>query len=343
MTAADPGYDAGVDIDRVAPWLAEQLPQARAPFALAMAGVGRSNLTSVVADAAGDRWVLRRPPLGELLQSAHDVAREHRILSALEPTAVPTPAIHGLCEDRAVCDAPLMLMEFVDGVTLSTRDASAPLTDATRHALGLHMIDSLAEVHAVDLAATGLAELATHAPYAPRQLRRWTRQWEDTPTRDLPVVDELAARLGAALPEQREVTLVHGDFHLANVIAGPQDGRVRAVVDWELSTLGDPVADLASFLAYWPENSDPGPPLMEAALLPGFATRAELVDAYADRTDRDLSDLGFWKVLALWKVAVIVEGVRHRGADEPGEHVPDVAVVDGLLSRAVAEADAAGL
>ena len=270
----------------------------------------------LVEDAAGGRWILRRPPLGELLASAHDVAREHRVLSALQSTPVPTPAVVALTTDATVTDAPLLLMECVDGLVVDEMPVAEGLAPRLRGAIGRGMIDALAAIHAVDLEATGLSDLASHKPYAQRQLKRWNAQWEAARTRELPEVDELAGRLAAAVPAQRELTLVHGDFHLRNVIVDPSDGAVRAVLDWELCTLGDPLADLGGLLAYWPEAGDPpGAPFL-APTLEGFPTRRELIELYGHATGRDLSALGFWQVLALWKVAIIVEGVYRRSLND---------------------------
>jgi aminoglycoside phosphotransferase (APT) family kinase protein len=226
----------GVDTGAVSAWLGKLGLDAEPPLRFAPVGQGKSNLTSVVTDAAGARWVLRRPPLGKLLPSAHDVAREHRVLSALQPTPVPTPDVIGFTDDPAVTDAPLLLMSYVDGVVIDSPEIGATIEPAGRHRLGNALARTLALVHAVDLAKTGLDTLASDEPYAPRQLRRWLRQWEASKTSELPAVDELAGRLAAALPEQHEVTLVHGDLHLVNVIVAPDGSRVRAVVDWELCT-----------------------------------------------------------------------------------------------------------
>ena len=182
-------------------------------------------MTCLVEDAGGARWILRRPPVGRLLATAHDVAREHRVLSALGPTDVPTPAVLGFTDDPAVTDAPLLLMEFVDGVVLDDAEVAEQLGPLARAHLSLSLVRALARVHAVDLHATGLEDLASHKPYAARQLTRWRRQWEASRTRELPAVERLADRLAAAMPEQRELTLVHGDFHLLNVIARPTATR----------------------------------------------------------------------------------------------------------------------
>lgn len=302
-------------------------------------GLGQSNLTYLVTDEDGGRWVARRPPLGTLLASAHDVAREHRILTALAPTDVPTPGVIGLVDDATICDAPVLVVEFVDGLVIDRMDAAETMTSDQRHRIGLELADVLARLHAVDLDAVGLADLASHSPYAPRQLKRWTRQLEASRTRERPALDRLTAWLTSHVPEPAELTVVHGDLHIRNVIADPASAQVRAALDWELCTLGDPLADLGTTLAYWPEADDPQIGLFEASRLPGFTTRAEIVDAYADASGRDLTALPFWEVLGMWKIAVIVEGVRRRALDEPANAAeggpPGEELVDGIVDRAL--------
>lgn len=310
-------------------------------------GVGQSNLTYLLADAQGGRWVVRRPPVGNLLASAHDVVREARILSALADTDVPVPAILGVCDDASVAPVPLVVMEFVSGVVLDNIETARALSPSTRAAVADSMVATLAQIHAVDLEAVGLADLASHKPYAARQLKRWSAQWEKSKTRELADLDALTRRLSAQIPEQHETRLVHGDFHTRNVMVDPGDGRVCAALDWELSTLGDPLADIGSTLAYWPE---PGELPLSAApveLLDGFPDRDQLAAAYLERTGRDPQALRFWHALGLWKVAIIAEGVMRRAHENPTNRaaagVPTVAMIDGLVAKAISVADAAGL
>jgi aminoglycoside phosphotransferase (APT) family kinase protein len=331
----------------IARWICGLGIGAEGPIAFERVGAGQSNLTFSVTDAVGHRWIMRRPPLGKLLASAHDVEREHQIMSGLQGTGVPVPTIHGFTKDPAVTDAPIMLMDFVDGRVLDSIEAVEEVPVDTRRAIGLSLASTLGSVHAVDLAAAGLEDLASHAPYAKRQLRRWHRQWEQSRTRDLPVVDELARRLGENIPEQREVSLVHGDFHLLNVITDAEAGRVTAVLDWELSTLGDPLADLGGLLAYWPQADDEIATGFQGSTLPGFPARKDLVAQYADTTGRDVSDIGFWYVLGLWKIAIIAEGVLRRSIDDPRNAAVTGQIsselIDHLLARADLEARAVGL
>lgn len=333
----------GIDAARVTPWLLAAVPGAAAPLRFARIGDGKSNLTYRVDDSGGRSWVLRRPPLGRLAASAHDVMREQAILRRLAETGVPVPRIVAAIDDRAVCEAPLVLMEHVAGAVLDTEERVLAVSPAIRHAAGRSLAATLASVHAVDLDATGLADLASHRPYAPRQVKRWLRQWGASATREAPIVAELAERLQRGAPEQSEVALVHGDFHLLNMIVDAGTGKVRAVLDWELSTLGDPLADLGSLMTYWPDaDEDPGP--MRLSLLPGFPTRAELIETYAAVSGRDVGALAYWHALGTWKLAVILEGVRRRRLDEPDNGEPiAAAVIDGLLERAAQIADGAGI
>lgn len=289
----------------------------QSPLTFARVGLGQSNLTYLVTDAKGARLVLRRPPLGELLASAHDVAREHRILSALQDTDVPLPVVLGLCEDPRVTDVPVLLVSHVEGAVLDDRRDAETLAPPARHHAGLSLVETLTRIHAVDLERVGLGDLASHKPYGARQLRRWSGQWDLARTRDLPTLDELTRRLVELDPGRGEITLVHGDSHLRNVILDPEDACVRAILDWELCTLGDPLADLGTLLAYWPQAGDPPTMRVDASTVAGFATRSELVEHYARLTGRDVSAVPFWHGLGLWKLAIILEGVRRRQLDDP--------------------------
>ncbi len=337
----------GLNEEAVSAWIAELGVGATTPLTFERIGNGQSNLTYSVTDAGGGRWVLRRPPLGTLLASAHDVVREHRILSSLQGTKVPVPKILGITEDPEITDAPLVLMSYIDGVVIDGVPVAQKLTEDERRAVGLAMPKTLASIHGVDLEETGLDDLASRKPFAERQLKRWSAQWEKSKTRDVPDVDRLAEILHRNIPEQNEVTLVHGDFHLNNVITDPVEGRIVAVVDWELCTLGEPLADLGALLAYWPEAGDKVAGPFMASTLEGFPNRDELVDAYVAATGRDVSAVGYWHVLALWKLSIIAEGVLRRILDDPrnkAEHGgPTVALIDGIVARAVLTAGQLGL
>lgn len=295
-------------------WL-DSLDEASAsPLNIDRIGLGYSNLTYQVRDAEQRRWVLRRPPPGDLLASAHDVVREARIMHALEKTNVPVPRILDVREDDA--GTPWVLMEHLDGLVIDDMSAARSLDETQRAAVGRSMAENLAAVHAVNLDSVGLADLARRSPYALRQMRRWTRQWDASKTRDLPELARLTERLSARIPMQDEVTLVHGDFHIKNVIT--RGDAVVGVLDWELSTLGDPLADVGTLLAYWPQQGEIGTAdRTSPSTLAGFPLRSELVDTYARSSERDVTNVPFWHVLGLWKIAIIGEGVRRRSIDNP--------------------------
>jgi aminoglycoside phosphotransferase (APT) family kinase protein len=327
---------SGIDTEAVETWLVNSGQGAVAPIRFTRLGHGKSNLTVMAEDARGRRWVLRRPPLGHVEASAHDVVREQRILTCLEGTGVPAPRVLALTEDPCVTGAPLVLLEHIDGIVLASDNDVGAIPLAIRHELGLSLVRTLAQVHGVDLQATGLTDLASHKPYAPRQLRRWLRQWEQSRTREAPLVTELARVLAARAPQERDVALLHGDFHLQNVILTPGEPQVRAVVDWELSTLGDPLADLGTLLCYWPRTADdPVATLMEMSLPPAFPSVEQLVDAYAGASGRDVGAVRYWQALGYWKLAIIAEGVRRRGLNDPRNGEPlSVELIDRLLEGA---------
>jgi aminoglycoside phosphotransferase (APT) family kinase protein len=333
----------GIDPEAVTRWFDQLGVAFTGPLRFERIGLGQSNLTYLVRDADDRRWVLRRPPLGQLLASAHDVAREARIMAALAPTDVPVPEILGVARDPDITEAPLVLMEFIDGQVIDNIAIAESLAPQRRRQIGVSLPATLAKVHAVDIDAVGLSDLASHKPYAQRQLKRWAGQWERSKTRELPELDYLTRRLVAAAPEQRELSLVHGDFHLRNVIVSRGTGAVIGVLDWELSTLGDPLADIGTMLAYWPE---PGEEMgdFEASTLDGFPDRAELARIYLDQTGRDPHALKYWHALGLWKIAIIAEGVMRRAMDtrenKAASGTPIVKWIDALVDAAREIADA---
>jgi aminoglycoside phosphotransferase (APT) family kinase protein len=339
----------GVDHRKLTAWLGTLGSDLAPPATARRLGVGQSNLTYVLSDTAGHRWVLRRPPVGQLLNSAHNVLREARILSALAPTNVPVPRIYGVAQAGEVGDEPLVLMEFVDGVVISDVAASRTLPARARQNAGIALPETLGRIHAVDLGAANLADLASHSPYAQRQLKRWSGQWERSKTRELADLDLLTDRLSAAVPPPRELTLVHGDLHLRNIVVSDLDGEILAALDWELATLGDPIADLGTTLAYWPEHDEIVLPEFRALLLPGYPRRADLVERYCLITGRDVADaeLAFWHALALWKVAIIAEGILRRAQEDPRNRaesgVPVHQTVNDLVAFAHDVATRAGI
>jgi aminoglycoside phosphotransferase (APT) family kinase protein len=259
------------------------------------------------------------------------------------------PRIFGVVQAGEVGDGPLVLMEFVDGLVISDVAASRTLPARARHHAGIALAETLGQIHAVNLEAAHLADLASHSPYAQRQLKRWSGQWEQSKTRELPGLDLLTDRLRAAIPPPRELSLVHGDLHLRNIVVSATRGDVLAALDWELSTLGDPIADLGTTLAYWPEQDELILPEFRALLLAGYPRRADLVERYCVTTDRDVTDaeLGFWHALALWKIAIIAEGILHRAQQDPRNRaasgMPVPQTVDDLVALAHEIAARAGI
>jgi len=309
-----PAGPPGIDEAGVTAWFQAEVPDARPPLRFERLPGGRSNLTYRVRDAAGGDFVLRRPPLHGVLQSAHDMAREHRIIAALAATEVPVPAALGLCEDPAVTGAPFYVMAYVDGaVPRDEATVVAELDEQARAAAADSLVDALVALHGVDPDAVGLGQLGRREGYLERQLRRWKRQLEQSRTRELPVLDEVHRRLEAAVPAQvGPARVVHGDYRLDNVILSPA-GRVLAVLDWELCTLGDPLADVGLLLVYWAEPGDTALPLGTAPTrLPGFPPRAALTAAYAARSGRAVDQLDYYMAFGYWKLAVILEGVYAR-------------------------------
>ena len=297
----------------VGAWLEDRIPSAELPFDYQAIHGGLSNLTFLVTEASGRRWVLRRPPLGKALGTAHDMGREVKVVSALHATDVPVPPVVGYCDDEAVNGAPFYVMDFVDGIVLRGPDEAAAYPRAeTRHRIGHGLVDTLVAIHEVDPDEAGLGDLGRRDGYVERQLTRWSGQWEKSKTRSLPVVEEVHRRLAASIPEQVETTIVHGDYRLDNVIYDAE-GKVAAVVDWELCTLGDPRADLGLLMVYWTDPEDDGIALFRPATSePGFPRRSELLDRYRERSGRDLSGIEFFVALGYWKLAIIAEGVLSR-------------------------------
>jgi aminoglycoside phosphotransferase (APT) family kinase protein len=303
----------GIDESRLADWFVTHVPGSQLPLHYRLITGGHSNLTFEVTDAAGRRWVLRRPPLGHVLPSAHDMAREYRILSALEGTDVPVPATVALCSAEAVNDGPFYVMAMVDGAVLrDTKTALDLLDPAGRRTLGLRVADTMAAVHTLRPADIGLGELGQPHGYIPRQLKRWKRQLDASRTRPLEQLDELHLRLAERIPHERHLGLVHGDFRIDNCIVGT-DATVRAVLDWELCTQGDTMADVGMLMVYWASASDPEMALADPpTLAEGFPTRQEMLDRYAARRGIDLEDIDFYIAFSYWRLACITEGVYAR-------------------------------
>ena len=306
----------GLRLKKVVEYLHAHVPGATGTLRFELISGGRSNITYRVW--SGPRsWVLRRPPLGHVLATAHDMTREFRVLRALADSPVPVARPLVLCEDPSINDVPFYVMEDRAGLVLADAipDGFADAA-ADRRRIGDAMIDTMVALHAVDYVAVGLTGFGRPDGYLGRQVQRWSTQWAGNKTSDLPEIDELIRRLSAALPASPAPTIVHGDFRLGNLALDPNDpGRVVAVYDWEMATLGDPLADLGYTLIYWADPSEAdvsGGWMPSVTAAPGFATRAELVARYAQRSGRDVAAIDFYQVLALYKLAVISEGIYKR-------------------------------
>lgn len=303
---------SGIDVARVSRWMSENVPGAVGPFEYSLIAGGRSNLTFRVVGADGSAYVLRRPPLGHVLATAHDMAREHRIIASVGTTGVPVPRALGLCEDEDVNGAPFYVMGFVEGEVLDSVDKAALLDQALRATAAHHLIDVLADLHAVDVDEVGLGDLARRSGYIERQLKRWSTQWSNSKTRELAEIDEVARRLGARLPDQHGVVIAHGDYRFGNCLTDVSTGRIAAVLDWELCTLGDPLADLGYLGVYWSDGTSGTLRANDPTPAGGFPSYQELVQRYAARTGRDVSGVDYYVAFSCWRLAIISEGVYAR-------------------------------
>jgi aminoglycoside phosphotransferase (APT) family kinase protein len=305
--------DALVPAGPVREFLDQQAPETgRGPVRVSPLGEGRSNLTFLL-ERDGRRYVLRRPPMGDLPETAHDMMREHRVLSALAGTPVRVPAPLVACEDPAVIGVPFYVMEVIDGVVL--RDAlPEAYGEGDRAGIGHETIDALAELHRVDYTAAGLGDLGRPEGYTARQVARWTKQWDFMKTREIDDVEAVRGWLEAHVPTDSPTGIVHGDYKLDNVVFSPgPPARLRAILDWEMATLGDPLADLGYLMVFWPEpGEDNIAGLAVPTQLPGFPSRAELIERYEAATGFAMGDIAFYRTLALWKLAILCEGLYKR-------------------------------
>ncbi|MGC0333026.1 aminoglycoside phosphotransferase (APT) family kinase protein [Streptomyces sp. SAI-170] len=332
-------HPPGLDLDRLRGLLDRERPGlVQGPLTGRLIEGGRSNLTYEVSDGSA-KWVVRRPPLGHVLATAHDMKREHRVISALHPTNVPVPAPVLLCEDEDVLGASFYVMEFVAGTPYRTADQLAPLgPERTRDAV-LSLVDTLVELHAVDPEAVGLGDFGRPEGFLDRQLRRWGKQLDASRNRDLAGIDELHAALGRELPRSPVPTVVHGDYRLDNVLIG-EDDSIKAILDWEMSTLGDPLTDLGLLVMYSEPLNLPDSPVSTTAAAAGHPSPAELIERYAARSGRDVSGVAWYTAFAWFKLAVILEGIHYRytlgqtvgrGFDRIGDLVP-VFIEHGLTT-----------
>ncbi|WP_210636385.1 phosphotransferase family protein [Streptomyces sp. GESEQ-13] len=325
-----PDHPPGLDLDRLRELLERERPGLLGgPLSGRLIEGGRSNLTYTVTDGAST-WVVRRPPLGHVLATAHDMKREHRVISALHPTSVPVPRPVLLWEDEEVLGAPFYVMEYVEGTPYRTAGQLAPLgPERTRKAV-LNLVDTLVDLHAVDPAEVGLEDFGRPEGFLDRQLRRWGKQLDASRNRELAGIDELHAALGRELPVSPAPTVVHGDYRLDNALIS-DDESVRAVLDWEMSTLGDPLTDLGLLVMYSSPLGMPDSPVSTTAEAPGHPTPAELIERYAARSGRDVAAVSWYTAFAWFKLAVILEGIHYRytlgqtvgaGFDRIGDLVP---------------------
>ncbi len=337
----------GLALDRVSAWIESQVPGAAPPFDAELIAAGGSNLTYRVSDAAGHQWALRRPPVTARLATAHDMRREWRVISALQhgDCAVPVPDAIAYCDDEALVGAPFYVMEFVDGRILRGVDDVADFSQADADRATESLVAVQAALHRASPSALGLDDIARrHDAYVDRQLRRWRRQVEKSLERDAPLFDVLHRRLSRHVPkEQAPAALAHGDYRFDNTVLGAA-GDIAAVLDWELCTIGDPVADFFWSLSYWGESGDvvsflPSSP----TLSPLFASRRDVAAMYAKMTGFDLSDWDYFQAFSMWKMACIIEGVHARirhggGGGMPADQANDMA---SSADRFLLAADAA--
>jgi aminoglycoside phosphotransferase (APT) family kinase protein len=311
-----PNTPEGIHQGNVTDWLAAHVPALSAPLTFSLIAGGRSNLTFRVEDADGRAWALRRPPLHHVLPTAHDMSREYRLIHALGPAGIPVPGTVGLCTDEAVNERPFYVMEFVEGHILRTApEAEKAFDEATRRAVGDHMADTLAALHAVDPDKVGLGDLGRHDGYIERQLKRWRGQYEQMQVEGVDhggLVERVSDELAARIPAQQRTSVVHGDYRMDNVVLD-DGGAVKAILDWEICTLGDPLADLGLLMVYWAERSDAMAVLgLSPTTAPGFSTRAQVLARYESVSDLDLSGIGYYTAFGYWKLACILQGVYAR-------------------------------
>ncbi|HUI27785.1 MAG TPA: phosphotransferase family protein [Candidatus Kryptonia bacterium] len=344
------GEIAGIHHDNVSRFFREHVPGGDCPLTFSLISGGRSNLTYLVRGGRRE-WVLRRPPLGHVLPTAHDMAREYTVLKALASTDVPAPRPVALCDDPTVNEMPFYVMNYCPGVVLAS-DIPAGYADSERdrRRISAALVDTLVRLHAVDYRAVGLESFGRPDGYLERQVRRWSQQWERSKTSELPEIVELIRRLNAARPRSPAPTIVHGDYRLGNMALDPHDpGRVLAIFDWEMATLGDPLADLGYTLIYWYEAGDPEPDggigtLARFTAKSGFFSRAEIITQYAKQSGRNVDAIDFYQVLALYKLAIISEGIyaRYLQGKTYGEGFEGmVRSTAALAQRALRIADAA--
>ncbi len=314
-TPLDPApATAGVDLVALTTFLDAELPDLRQGDLRArlLAG-GRSNLTLSVTDGTTE-WVLRRPPLGHVLETAHDMSREYRVMKALGHTRVPVPHMVAFCQDAGVLGAPFYLMEKISGIAYRDAHDFASLDPAGRQALGTAFLDTLADLATVDYTEIGLGDFGRPDGFAERQVRRWGKQLASSSSRELVGIADLQKRLADRVPPAQRAAIVHGDFRLDNALVSPDDpSEVRAIIDWEMSTLGDPLTDLGMLYLFWEGWQGLDNPIAATpADFPGFPAWSVLSERYAERTGLDLAHFDWYAGFAFFKLAVICEGIHYR-------------------------------
>jgi aminoglycoside phosphotransferase (APT) family kinase protein len=301
----------GLDLDRLASWLLSAVPMLGTELSARLLPGGRSNLTYEISDGV-NTWILRRPPLGHVLATAHDMAREYRVMTALHGTAVPVPTTYALCEDDAVIGAPFYVMERITGTPYRHAAQLRVLGPERTRNISTRMVDVLAILHRVDPGSVGLADFGRPDGFLARQVARWRKQLDASYSRDLPGAAELHALLAEGVPEQSPPGIVHGDYRLDNILVDDSD-RLAAVIDWEMATLGDPLTDLALLVTYQVVGTLAGDDaIADATTAPGFLTRDEMIERYVAGTGREPARFGFYLGLAAYKLAGVLEGIHFR-------------------------------
>lgn len=306
----------GINRGPVSDWLEANIDGATGPFGFEIITGGHSNITYKVTGADGAAYVLRRPPLGAVLASAHDMAREHRIIAGVGQTTLPVPRALGLCEDVSINDAPFYVMNYVEGVVLHNDEAvlAAMPDEADRTATSRNVVEVLAQLHMTNPDDIGLGELGRKDAYLDRQLKRWAGQWEKSKTRELPQMERAHQLLVEHKPEQKYTGIVHGDYRLGNMLVDPEKCTVEAVLDWELCTLGDVLADVGYLLNNWvqPGEESARGATANPTSVGGFRTREELVAHYSEITGFEVTSINYYRAFQNWRLAAIVEGVLAR-------------------------------
>ncbi|MDV7243319.1 MULTISPECIES: phosphotransferase family protein [Rhodococcus] len=301
----------GLDLARLGAWFAAEIPGADGPLRASLIAGGKSNLTYQVTDGRST-WIVRRPPLGHVLATAHDMGREYRVMSALQDTAVPVPTTYALCQDPDVLGAPFYVMERCAGTPYRRAADLNELGAARTRIISTRLVDTLAALHQVDPRSVGLADFGKPEGFLARQVGRWKKQLDASHNRDLPAADELYARLSADVPEESATGIVHGDYRLDNLLIDADD-HPTAVLDWEMATLGDPLTDLALMLTYHRLGDVLGSAATaDASSASGFLAESDIIARYAAGSDRDLTRFGFYLGLAAFKLAAILEGIHYR-------------------------------